>query len=123
MKRRKSFRRASTSPPRSEEHTSELQSHSDLVCRLLLDSTPIYLTTLSLHDALPILNQVKKYAEAAKDYATTAKLAETRAPEILDDQFHFSWGVSLERSGQFDEAAKEFQKSIDLTPEIGRAHV
>src|SRR5437588_2432241 len=29
---------ASLSPPdRSEEHTSELQSHSDLVCRLLLE--------------------------------------------------------------------------------------
>src|SRR5260221_9120667 len=34
---------ANTSPPtftvrgRSEEHTSELQSHSDLVCRLLLE--------------------------------------------------------------------------------------
>src|SRR5436190_1704801 len=43
-----------TSHERSEEHTSELQSHSDLVCRLLLDppSTAIY--TLSLHDALPI---------------------------------------------------------------------
>src|SRR5438034_6124527 len=26
-----------TSKPRSEEHTSELQSHSDLVCRLLLE--------------------------------------------------------------------------------------
>src|SRR5436190_15880447 len=25
------------SSPRSEEHTSELQSHSDLVCRLLLE--------------------------------------------------------------------------------------
>src|SRR4030095_17259071 len=25
-----------TATPRSEEHTSELQSHSDLVCRLLL---------------------------------------------------------------------------------------
>src|SRR5436190_426186 len=57
---------------RSEEHTSELQSHSDLVCRLLLEkkkkhkhtpycspfiphdppTPPIY--TLSLHDALPI---------------------------------------------------------------------
>src|SRR5437588_2726187 len=24
-------------PPRSEEHTSELQSHSELVCRLLLE--------------------------------------------------------------------------------------
>src|SRR5438034_5135620 len=29
-------RRARTAP-RSEEHTSELQSHSDLVCRLLLE--------------------------------------------------------------------------------------
>src|SRR5260221_5785716 len=26
-----------TAPARSEEHTSELQSHSDLVCRLLLE--------------------------------------------------------------------------------------
>src|SRR5260221_2710302 len=26
-----------SSPRRSEEHTSELQSHSDLVCRLLLE--------------------------------------------------------------------------------------
>src|SRR5438034_4175198 len=26
-----------TAPVRSEEHTSELQSHSDLVCRLLLE--------------------------------------------------------------------------------------
>src|SRR5690349_21775791 len=41
---------------RSEEHTSELQSRRDLVCRLLLENdtptTAIY--TLSLHDALPI---------------------------------------------------------------------
>src|SRR5438132_10879458 len=29
--------RPSTSTSRSEEHTSELQSHSDLVCRLLLE--------------------------------------------------------------------------------------
>src|SRR5436190_8532234 len=30
-------RRAPASRERSEEHTSELQSHSDLVCRLLLE--------------------------------------------------------------------------------------
>src|SRR5215211_6555542 len=30
-------RRRRAPPPRSEEHTSELQSHSDLVCRLLLE--------------------------------------------------------------------------------------
>src|SRR2546421_6746734 len=31
------FRRSSLRPARSEEHTSELQSRSDLVCRLLLE--------------------------------------------------------------------------------------
>src|SRR5260221_8308946 len=30
-----------TAPGRSEEHTSELQSHSDLVCRLLLEKKNI----------------------------------------------------------------------------------
>src|SRR5437868_1936500 len=42
---------------RSEEHTSELQSRFDLVCRLLLENDPdtTYTYTLSLHDALPIL--------------------------------------------------------------------
>src|SRR3972149_1632419 len=42
--------------PRSEEHTSELQSQSNLVCRLLVlnDTAPTKIYTLSLHDALPI---------------------------------------------------------------------
>src|SRR5436190_11212297 len=41
---RRTFRR------RSEEHTSELQSHSDLVCRLLLEKKKTYITaTLKLH--------------------------------------------------------------------------
>src|SRR5438034_3321003 len=39
-------RRHSPTPPggasRSEEHTSELQSHSDLVCRLLLEKKKTY---------------------------------------------------------------------------------
>src|SRR6266513_929394 len=50
---------------RSEEHTSELQSRFDLVCRLLLEKKIIFffffndtatteIYTLSLHDALPI---------------------------------------------------------------------
>src|SRR2546430_1630145 len=68
------LRRSRTVSARSEEHTSELQSQSNLVCRLLLEkkkhktmtfvfsifffffndtaTTEIY--TLSLHDALPI---------------------------------------------------------------------
>src|SRR5207249_4247965 len=39
---------------RSEEHTSELQSRFDLVCRLLLAPPTPASPTLSLHDALPI---------------------------------------------------------------------
>src|SRR5438034_8486615 len=35
-------RNVEVSAPRSEEHTSELQSHSDLVCRLLLEKKKIY---------------------------------------------------------------------------------
>src|SRR5947207_6634770 len=44
------------SNPRSEEHTSELQSHSDLVCRLLLEKKNMadtkHTTTANAHRAL-----------------------------------------------------------------------
>src|SRR5438067_8551454 len=36
-KRARKSREGNASPPRSEEHTSELQSRFDLVCRLLLE--------------------------------------------------------------------------------------
>src|SRR5437588_5840839 len=41
---------------RSEEHTSELQSHSDLVCRLLLEKKKIVVQTReTMHvDATPV---------------------------------------------------------------------
>src|SRR5438132_9139394 len=38
--------------PRSEEHTSELQSHSDLVCRLLLEKKKASLVEMSLGAAI-----------------------------------------------------------------------
>src|SRR5438034_87637 len=66
---------------RSEEHTSELQSHSDLVCRLLLEKKKIlacwcqprhafpftvppttHTYPLSLHDALPIFGLPRPFA-------------------------------------------------------------
>src|SRR5260221_4788976 len=37
--------------PRSEEHTSELQSHSDLVCRLLLEKKK---SMKNMYDPLPL---------------------------------------------------------------------
>src|SRR5690606_10812964 len=50
---------------RSEEHTSELQSRENLVCRLLLDYATLVIYTLSLHDALPISCSWFKYAFSA----------------------------------------------------------
>src|SRR5437588_9788992 len=55
--RASSWRRRTTSTPRratsgtrSEEHTSELQSHSDLVCRLLLEKKKKKLTQHKSND-------------------------------------------------------------------------
>src|SRR2546430_10251246 len=43
----------SGAPPRSEEHTSELQSQSNLVCRLLLEKKKKQICITSSH-ALPV---------------------------------------------------------------------
>src|SRR5699024_11433988 len=41
--------------PRSEEHTSELQSRFDLVCRLLLEKKKLLKSEKHLHDSTRIL--------------------------------------------------------------------
>src|SRR5437588_4494013 len=51
-------------PYRSEEHTSELQSHSDLVCRLLLEKkrpivTLVLLDTPSQHVVTDLIQQLQ----------------------------------------------------------------
>src|SRR5688500_14084906 len=51
--------------PRSEEHTSELQSPCNLVCRLLLGTPRTLLSTLSLLDALPIWSSISRAMRVA----------------------------------------------------------
>src|SRR2546430_8910371 len=50
--------RPGDAPPRSEEHTSELQSQSNLVCRLLLEkkktNQPIQTYTVRSHCSTPL---------------------------------------------------------------------
>src|SRR2546428_6051599 len=50
-----SARRSSTPMVRSEEHTSELQSRSDLVCRLLLEKKKTH-ATFNTTPMLPVLS-------------------------------------------------------------------
>src|SRR5436190_18425843 len=48
---------------RSEEHTSELQSHSDLVCRLLLEKKKHELETITIADNVVDLGPVAGTAD------------------------------------------------------------
>src|SRR2546430_6360746 len=62
----------SESPNRSEEHTSELQSQSNLVCRLLLEK--------------------KKEQDLSEPMAGLLDLARAQAPAVdIDIEHHFSY--------------------------------
>src|SRR2546421_544119 len=117
---------------RSEEHTSELQSRSDLVCRLLLEkkkidsrhthlfffffndtaTTEIY--TLSLHDALPISFRGKSYHHRAK------RRAGSQSGRIGAADWRFGRGRAV--SAHRDRASRREIRSRSRW-EIGRAHV
>src|SRR5436309_7379738 len=52
---RRERRRRARTPPRSEEHTSELQSRENLVCRLLLEKKKIIIN-LTDNDTINVLS-------------------------------------------------------------------
>src|SRR5438034_8368186 len=62
----RSLPRTSAAITRSEEHTSELQSHSDLVCRLLLEkkkkTTQDKLRKMIYNTTIKILGRIKRIA-------------------------------------------------------------
>src|SRR5688500_15967636 len=108
---------------RSEEHTSELQSPCNLVCRLLLDTAPTHVYTLSLHDALPI-SQARRSARIA-DGGTAGtpgpgRSTWTRGDQVQDGADGPSPQARLPppRRGAGREWAPAGRR-----PEIGRAHV
>src|SRR5260221_10130862 len=59
--------------PRSEEHTSELQSHSDLVCRLLLEKKKLTIHRSSLREKMATIQRppTGQFDEAKKSPAQT----------------------------------------------------
>src|SRR5947207_1147003 len=119
----RSARKKVSSAPRSEEHTSELQSHSDLVCRLLLEHAIPVIYTLSLHDAHPISMILHKpvnpwifnvrapyQREAEKAVMHLATIGLTHIALVhVDDTFGADCAIG---------AQKGFERA-----KIGRAHV
>src|SRR5437588_7008046 len=67
---RRRTRCAAARPARSEEHTSELQSHSDLVCRLLLEKK----NEIPKHTAINVLALVHHSIVAATRHASRYRL-------------------------------------------------
>src|SRR5438477_594408 len=108
---------------RSEEHTSELQSHVNLVCRLLLDPPPPELYTLSLHDALPISDVQAAAVDASKsDSSGAAPDAYRIGPE---DMLQISvWkNEPMSRAVPVRPDGKISLPLLNDVQEIGRAHV
>src|SRR5688500_12488004 len=111
------------STARSEEHTSELQSPCNLVCRSLHASPPCVSATVSLPDALPIFGHVG--AEHERRLRPGDALEERRLP-----------GRELDRVGsRLDERRdralhvldpgekRRFAEQAVVDRKIGRAHV
>src|SRR5947209_8241928 len=109
--------------PRSEEHTSELQSRQYLVCRLLLDHASTYIYSLSLHDALPILASVADETSSwsyRHDRDLTGFIDGSENPTLIEAP-----EVALIPDGMPGVAGTILllQKWRHDSAEIGRAHV
>src|SRR5437588_5808625 len=73
---------------RSEEHTSELQSHSDLVCRLLLDNKQGWKTKYAWRarkavGIVKVLNLIRPYVVIK---AEKADIALQESQKVLDSR-------------------------------------
>lgn len=60
---------------------------------------------------------LRRYDDALRLYEKTEALAQGTSPEILNDGFYQSWADTLQSAERYDEAAKKYQRAIDLTPE------
>src|SRR5437773_1354725 len=84
---------------RSEEHTSELQSHHDLVCRLLLEKKKLH-DELIRHIALQLLIRQTDAILHAHLITHAALLAQNRDALHFDSVLDDRCVVAVERGGR-----------------------
>lgn len=60
---------------------------------------------------------LRRYEDSLRLYEKTESLAQGTSPELLNDGFYQSWADTLQSAERYDEAAKKYQRAIDLTPE------
>jgi tetratricopeptide (TPR) repeat protein len=59
---------------------------------------------------------LERWGKAVESFERAAAMAETGQAELVNHRFFFQFGITLERSGRHDDAAKMFEKAITLTP-------
>lgn len=59
---------------------------------------------------------LQRWEKAIQSMEKAAAMAENGQAELVNHRFYFQFGLTLERGGRHDEAAKMFEKAITLTP-------
>ena len=67
------------------------------------------------------LSRQKAYGEALKHYTAAEIMAKATDPKQLDERFYFQVGSTCERKGDYAEAEKYFEKSLQLAPDFAEA--
>lgn len=62
------------------------------------------------------LRSLQRWDKAISAMEQAAALAETGHAELVNHRFYFQFGLTLERGGRHDDAARMFEKAITLTP-------
>jgi tetratricopeptide (TPR) repeat protein len=63
----------------------------------------------------------KNHAEACKHFIAAEVIAKANEPERLTAEFYFEGGVAFERRSDYAEAAKYFERALELKPDFPEA--
>src|SRR5439155_52520 len=115
--------RSGQQTPRSEEHTSELQSRGHLVCRLLLESPPtLYIHSFPTRRSSDLYSTASKQ-DASKDLSNLEAFLRGRPIESYDFGKCIRLGFTVIRVWR-ESVNPMLSNTIRATnSEIGRAHV
>lgn len=69
-----------------------------------------------------VYSEKKEYSKSIGYFDEAMHLASASNPEMLDAVFYYYYGAALERDGQFDKAAVQFAKAIELNPDFAEAY-
>ncbi len=75
---------------------------------------------LEFFTAIALLDQ-KRYEDATRHFTAAEVIGGAFSEDALDHLFYFQSGVAYERAKQFDDAAVQFEKAIELKPDFSDA--